>query len=100
MQTPFRVNEGVDGSGVGEEGEDAHRAGAFGAAEREDLVDAGEESSPAGASGEVPMRIGGASVVGVREVRGDRGLRFVSPWASAMATTRARRRAWGARTPW
>src|SRR5690606_27326361 len=40
------AQDGVDGSGVGEEGEDAHGVAALGAAEREDLVDAGEESSP------------------------------------------------------
>ena len=45
------TEDGAGGFGVGEEGEDAHVGAAFGAAEGEDLVDAGEELSPARAGG-------------------------------------------------
>jgi hypothetical protein len=54
--------DGVDGFCGGDEGEDAHVASAVGAGEGEDLVDAGEEPSPAGA--------GGGAVGGVRQVGG------------------------------
>jgi hypothetical protein len=45
------AEDGTRGLGVGEEGEDAHVGSAVGAAEEEDLVDAGEEAGPAGAGG-------------------------------------------------
>jgi hypothetical protein len=54
--------DGVDGFCSGDEGEDAHVGAAAGAGEREDLVDAGEEASPAGAGGGAPR--------GVRQVDG------------------------------
>jgi hypothetical protein len=43
------AEDGARGFGVGKEGENAHLGSAVGAAEREDLVDAGEELGPAGA---------------------------------------------------
>jgi hypothetical protein len=39
-----------DGEGIGEEGEDPHFGAAVGADERQNLVDAGEQSGPAGAA--------------------------------------------------
>jgi hypothetical protein len=45
------AEDDADRFGVGEEGEDAHVRAAGGAAEWEDLVDAGKEAGPAGASG-------------------------------------------------
>jgi hypothetical protein len=45
------AEDGARGPGVGEEGEDAHGGAALGAAEGEDLADAGEEMGPAGAGG-------------------------------------------------
>ncbi|MEJ2582741.1 MAG: hypothetical protein P8127_14065 [Acidobacteriota bacterium] len=45
------TEDGAGGFGVGEEGEDAHVGAALGAAEGEDLVDAGVELGPAGAGG-------------------------------------------------
>jgi hypothetical protein len=59
------AEDGADGLGVGEEGEDAHVRSAVGAAEGEDLVDAGEESGPAGAGGGAGERPSG-TVVAVR----------------------------------
>lgn len=66
--------DGADGSGVGEEGEDAHGGSASRAAEREDLIDAREESSPTGASGEVQIGIGGTGLIAGRG--GGRGRRI------------------------
>ena len=45
------AEDGHDGGRVGEEGQDAHLGAAAGAAEGRDLVDAGDEARPAGASG-------------------------------------------------
>jgi hypothetical protein len=53
------------GSGVGEEGEDAHVRSAVGASEGEDLVDAGDEAGPAGAGG-VAGEGGGGVLLEVR----------------------------------
>ena len=39
--------DGADGSGVGDEGDDAHGSAARRAEEREDVVDAGHEGGPA-----------------------------------------------------
>ena len=47
----------VHGLGSGNEGEDAHLGAAAGAAEREDLVDAGEQAGPAGAGGGALRRV-------------------------------------------
>ena len=47
------AEEGVNGLVRGEEGEDAHMGAAVGAVEGEDLLDAGEQTGPAGASGDV-----------------------------------------------
>jgi hypothetical protein len=54
--------DGVDGFSGSAEGEDAHVGAAVGAGEGEELVDAGEEASPAGA--------GGGALRGVRQVGG------------------------------
>jgi hypothetical protein len=57
--------DGVDGFCGGDEGEDAHVGAAAGTGEGEDLVDSGEETSPAGA--------GGGTLRGVRQVGVCRG---------------------------
>jgi len=59
------AEDGACGLGIGEEGEDAHARPAFGAAEWEDLVDAGEEAGPAGTGGGAGERHSGI-VVAVR----------------------------------
>jgi hypothetical protein len=59
------LEDGVRGFCGGDEGEDAHVGAAAGAGEGEDLVDAGEEASPAGA--------GGGALWGVRQVGVCRG---------------------------
>jgi hypothetical protein len=59
--------DGVDGFSGGDEGEDAHVGAAVGAGEGEDLVDAGEEASPAGAGGgalRCVRQVGGGGVSG------------------------------------
>ena len=61
------AEDGLNGPGLGEEGEDAHVGAAVGALEGEDFVDAGEETGPAGTSGGVA---GGLRRAGRRVVRG------------------------------
>ena len=56
------AEDGANGLGVGEEGEDAHVRAALGAAEGEDLVDAGEELGPAGAGAGAGEGCGGLLV--------------------------------------
>jgi len=58
------AEDGAYGRGVGEEGEDAHRRAALGAAEGEDLVDVCEELGPAGTSGGTGETVGGVLVGG------------------------------------
>jgi hypothetical protein len=65
----------VNGPGFGKEGEDAHVGAAVGALEGEDLVDAGEETGPAGASDDVAGHFRRA---GRQAVRG-----LVSPFGAA-----------------
>jgi hypothetical protein len=59
------AEDGARGPWVGEKGEDAHGGAAVGAAEGEDLVDAGEEAGPAGTGGGAGERPSGI-VVAVR----------------------------------
>jgi hypothetical protein len=67
------AEDGVNGPGLGEEGEDAQVGAAVGALEGEDLVDAGEETGPAGACGAVAGHFRRA---GRRIVRGLVAFRF------------------------
>src|SRR5690606_24534542 len=57
--------------GVRKEGEDAHLGAAVGAAEREDLIDAGEQSGPAG-SGSALLGSRGCVIPGTAWSRGVR----------------------------
>jgi hypothetical protein len=72
--------DGVDGFCGGDEGEDAHVASAVGTGEGADLVDAGEEASPAGAGGGALRgvgQVGGVSVSGSAGMAGLAGCETV-----------------------
>jgi hypothetical protein len=78
------AENGAGGLGVGEESEDAHVGAALGAAEGEDLIDAGQELGPAGAGGGGAREGGGGVAVSVGRsllVGGIGGL-YVQPLAS------------------
>ena len=76
------AENGAGGPGIGEEGEDAHGGAALGAAEGEDLIDAGQKLGPAGAGGGAYEGGGGVVVnVGRRLLVRDIGGLYVQPHA-------------------